>query len=232
MTSAGKLGFLLVVSMACLVSAAAQDAQRFETFGGFSLTHSNAYLPQGSNLSGWDTSTTVFLKRWFGITSDFSGHYGSANTAFPPSQYEIPAVYKQTVHLQNFLFGAHFTYRHWSRYAPFVQSLFGVQHLWGSSTLLSEPVCTPPLGCTFPPVGSTGSGSRNNFAMAVGGGLDIALGHGVWLRPVQAEYLLDHICCELNVQHGVFHYYDYNINNFRYSTGITFRFGDHLGGKK
>lgn len=232
MTSAGKLGFLLVVCIAFIASAAAQDAQRFETFGGYSLTHSNAYFPQGSSLSGWDTSTTIFLNRWFGITSDFSGHYGGANITFPATPDFTPGVYRETAHAHNFLFGPHFTYRR-SRYAPFVQTLFGVQHTWTSSTLLAEPICTPPLTCSnLPPVGTTGSGSTTKFAMAAGGGLDIALGHGIWLRPIQAEYLLDRACCEVEVRHGVFHYYGYNINSFRYSTGITFRFGDHLGGKK
>jgi|SRR5579863_302421 len=230
MTGARKLGFLLVVSIAFMGSAVAQDAQRFETFGGYSLTHSNAFFPQASNLNGWDTSTTLFLKHWFGITSDFSGQYGSGNTAYPASPGYVPAIYRDTVHVHNFLFGPHFTYRH-SRYAPFVQTLFGVQHLWGSSTLLTEPICSPPAGCTLPPVGTTGTGSRTNFAMAAGGGLDIDLGHGIWLRPVQAEYLLDRASYEA-VRDGVFHSQGYNINIFRYSTGITFRFGEHMGAKK
>ena len=231
MTSAGKLGFLLVVISVFIASAAAQDAQRFETFGGYSFTHSNAFFTQGSNLSGWDTTTTVFLKRWFGVTSDFSGHYGAANTTYPATPDFTPAVYRDTAHAHNFLFGPHFTYRR-SRYAPFIQTLFGVQHTWVSSTLLAEPIC-PPLTCTnFPPVGTTSSGSTTNFAMAAGGGLDIALGHGLWLRPVQAEYLLDRACCHVVVRDGVFHSYGYNVNSFRYSTGITFRFGGHLGGKK
>ncbi len=222
-----KRVLLLAVPFALLVAAAAQDAQRFETFGGYSFTHGNAYVPSDTNFSGWDTSTTVFLKRWFGVTSDFAGHYGAANFLLA-SPYTTPATYRDTAHAYTFLFGPHFTYRR-SRYAPFVQTLFGVQHTWASNTLLIPITCTPPIGCTSPPAGSTGSGSDTKFAMAVGGGLDIALGHGISLRPIQAEYLLDRACCGLVVQQGVFHYFDYNNNSFRYSTGITFRFGDHLG---
>ncbi|HUI84526.1 MAG TPA: hypothetical protein VL240_09895 [Candidatus Binatia bacterium] len=216
-----------------MIAVAAQDTQRFETFGGYSFTHGSAFLPSGSNSSGWDTSTTVFLKRWFGITSDFAGHYVAANflVPYPPPPYVTPGVDRETAHSYSFLFGPHFTYRH-SRYAPFVQSLFGVQHNWVSDMELTLPTCTPPATCGSAGAGSTVSGSETKFAMAVGGGLDIALGHGIFVRPVQAEYLLNRLCCEVVVQHGIFHAFDYNSNAFRYSTGITFRFGQHLGRKQ
>lgn len=59
------------------VAAAGQETQRFESFGGYSLTHDSSFFPQGSNFSGWDTSMTIFMNRWLGFTSDFSGHYAS-----------------------------------------------------------------------------------------------------------------------------------------------------------
>jgi opacity protein-like surface antigen len=231
MTGLRKQGLLLIVSIMLVASAAAQDAQRFETFAGYSFNNGNFYLPGGANLSGWDSSTTVFLKRWIGITSDFAGHYGTGNftlpSPYPPSLF-TPETDRETAHVHTFLFGPHFTYRR-SRYAPFVQTLFGVQHIWTSTTLLIPETCTPPVGCQPLPSGTTSSGSTNKFTMAAGGGLDIALGHGISLRPVQAEYLLDRVLCRLEVQQGVLHYRDCNDNVFRYSTGITFRFGEHLG---
>jgi hypothetical protein len=48
--------------------------------------------------------------------------------------------------------------------------------------------------------------------MALGGGMDIAVGHGFSVRPVQAEYILRRV--------GSF-----NDNQFRYSTGVVFRLG-------
>ena len=231
MTRCARSAVVSLFALTLIPYAAAQDARRFETFGGYSFTNTNVYLPSGTSSSGWDTSTTVFLKRWFGITSDFAGHYGAANFQEPyPAPPDVtPAVYREIAHSYSFLFGPHFTYRH-SRFAPFAQTLFGVQHNWGSTTLLAPPTCTLPATCgTTPPAGSTVSGSAHNFAMAVGGGVDIALARGISIRPVQAEYLLNRICCTLTVQHGIFNFFDYNVNAFRFSTGITFRFGDHLG---
>jgi hypothetical protein len=230
MNGSGKLGILLVVTAALVAPAMAQDAQRFETFGGYSFTSGNAYVPSGTNFSGWDTSTTVFLNRWFGITSDFAGHYGAGNLQFPDPapQGVTPGTSRDTAHAYTFLFGPHFTYRH-SRYAPFVQTLFGAQHTWASSTILTEPTCTPPATCTSSPAGSSGGGSDTKFAMSAGGGLDITLGHGISIRPIQADYVLDRACCGVVVQQGVFHYFGYNNNGFRYSAGITFHFGPALG---
>jgi hypothetical protein len=57
--------------------------------------------------------------------------------------------------------------------------------------------------------------------MALGGGLDIALSHGISIRPVEVDYLLLREPALVN-QSGT-------KNTFRYSGGVTFRFGSHLG---
>jgi hypothetical protein len=63
--------------------------------------------------------------------------------------------------------------------------------------------------------------------MALGGGLDIELGHGISLRPGQAEYLLRRAVYWLP-NNGSLVSSVYYANTFRYSTGIVFRFGRHL----
>lgn len=225
--------FLSLIPFILLAAATAQDAQRIETFGGYSLTNNNVFL-LGTTASAWDTSTTVFLKRWFGITSDFAGHYGALTYQTPnrlDPQGVPPETLRQVAHDYSLLFGPHLTYRH-SRYAPFAQTLFGLQHNWLSYTILSQPTCAPMVGCSSPPAGTTSTYSRDNFAMAVGGGLDIALRYGISLRPIQAEYLLNRLCCVYEVQHLIFRASDHNINAFRYSTGVTFRFGGQVGPNK
>jgi hypothetical protein len=67
--------------------------------------------------------------------------------------------------------------------------------------------------------------------MALGGGLDIELGHGVSLLPVQAEYLLRRVV-EVLPNNGSFFSSVYCANTFRYSAGIVFHFGRHLGTDK
>ncbi|MGA2904247.1 MAG: hypothetical protein ABSD98_10475 [Candidatus Korobacteraceae bacterium] len=211
---------LLFVVVALAMAAAAQDTQRVETFGGYSLSHDSSFLLGSSNFSGWDTSTTVFLNRWLGFTSDFSGHYGAGTFPFFVTPEGPQGKYKLNVNSYTYLFGPHITYRH-SRYAPFVQTLFGIQNPHQNFRVLE----TCPGGeCPGEPVGKTNSTSYAKFAMSVGGGLDIAVGHGISLRPVQAEYLL---LRELN--YGRITPIGFNNNTFRYSTGVTFHFGHHLG---
>src|SRR5688572_25377026 len=57
---------LLVVSPLITVG---QDVPKVEVFGGYSWA--------GGNFHGFDTSVTGNINRWFGLTADFSGHYGS-----------------------------------------------------------------------------------------------------------------------------------------------------------
>jgi hypothetical protein len=67
--------------------------------------------------------------------------------------------------------------------------------------------------------------------MALGGGLDIALSHGISIRPVEVDYLLLREPA-IKVEDDNLVYYGKNNNTFRYSTGITFRFGSHPGPSK
>jgi hypothetical protein len=67
--------------------------------------------------------------------------------------------------------------------------------------------------------------------MALGGGLDVNLGHGISLRPVQADYLLQRVSATLP-DNGAFYSHTFYFNHFRYSAGVVFRFGPHLGADK
>jgi hypothetical protein len=221
--------FLSLVPFILLGAASAQDTQRFETFGGYSLLHDDHMLfGQTSNFNGWDGSLTVFLNSWLGLTSDFSGHYGSAVDVIPPPPGGTPGKIKYTDNSYTFLFGPHFVH-HWSRYAPFGQVLFGPIHELTPSTILVPVTCPPPQTC-----GGTVTGARTsdtNFAMTVGGGLDIDIGHGLSIRPVQAEYLLRRYSATVP-ENGSFPTRVAYFNDFRYSGGVTFRFGPTLPAKK
>jgi hypothetical protein len=180
-------GYLLALFCAVApIMSPAQDVQRFEAFGGYSFSHNNTLLDPTNNFSGWDTSSTVFLNRWFGLTADLSGHYGSQSTPLIFLQGEPYGKVKVSASSYTYLFGPHFTYRR-SRYAPFAETLFGINNPHHMYTLLESPGCQ---GCSSGPVGSSSGGSYHSFAMAMGGGLDIALSHGISLRPVEVDYLL------------------------------------------
>lgn len=225
MNGSCKWMWLLLLVIAVALSAAAQETQRFETFGGYSLSHDGLFLPYGSNFNGWDTSTTVFLNRWLGFTSDFAGHYGGETlplAIIPP--YGAQGKVATNARSYTYLFGPHFTYRR-SRYAPFAQVLFGIHNPRTTYTIVQEPTDPNVIG---PPLGTSSTSSYNRFAMAVGGGLDIAFAHGISVRPVQAEYLLLHEPATAIVD-GQFVPTGLNNNTFRYSAGMTIRFGGPVG---
>lgn len=59
------------------------------------------------------------------------------------------------------------------------------------------------------------AGPENHFAMAVGGGLDFKVSEHFAVRPVQVDYFMTKFPDGLNNRQ----------NNFRFGTGIVFRFG-------
>ena len=221
----------IVLSLVVLTSAiavSAQDAQRFETFGGYSLTHDTSFLAATTN--GWDTSTTVFLKRWLGFTTDISGHYGSDNVPIIVVNGDPLGNIQLNSSSYTYMAGPHFTYRR-SRFAPFAQTLFGVYNAREKYTVLEGPNCPPPGSCSGAPVGSTGNFSYTKFALAAGGGLDIDVGHGLAVRPFQMEYLLLRQPSE-TLRNGNIVPITFNDNTYRFSTGVMFRFGSHLGASR
>lgn len=64
--------------------------------------------------------------------------------------------------------------------------------------------------------------------MSLGGGLDVSVGHGISLRPVQAEYLMLREP-SIGFENDQVVYTGFNHSAFRYSAGVTFRFGQRLG---
>jgi opacity protein-like surface antigen len=160
---------------------------------------------------------TVFVNRWLGFTSDFSGHYASGTYPIP-SPSGGPVLVRGSANSYTYLFGPHFTYRH-KRYAPFAQTLFGIHNPHASFSSVNCPECL------------FDNESYSRFAMALGGGLDVNLGHGISLRPVQAEYIMLQEP-QIDFENGEITHTGFNHNTFRYSTGVTFRFGQQLGNSK
>jgi opacity protein-like surface antigen len=109
-----------------------------------------------------------------------------------------------TVPLSNtsfeYLFGPRFNWRH-SRFTPYVQALVGGERYSnGLNPATGAPLLT----------------SQNNFAAALGGGLDVAVTNHIAIKPVQVEWLTTQLSAnKLN----------YVQNDVRYSAGVVFRFG-------
>jgi len=132
--SCGQVAVLwLVVVILCSVGplAAAQDqpAPKWELFGGYSFvdpaTHVHGLLPGGlvpvtsrveSNPRGIGASVTYNFNRWFGLTADGSGHWGSGENGLG-NRIDDASFYTASM-------GPKLTYR--SHYfSPFVEALVG-----------------------------------------------------------------------------------------------------------
>jgi opacity protein-like surface antigen len=98
----------------------------------------------------------------------------------------LPSV---SSHAVNYLFGPRVTYRSYGSLTPFAHVLFGGQHF-----------------------ASTGGGTANAFAMALGGGADYKLTEHVALRFIQVEYLYTR-------------YGGNKQNDARIESGIVYRWG-------
>jgi opacity protein-like surface antigen len=100
--------------------------------------------------------------------------------------------------LANYLAGGRYSLRRFQRFTPFAQVLVGATHASGSLA-----------------PGQLGLGSSTAFATAAGGGLDLNLTRHLAVRVFQTDYLLTLLPNRTNDRQ----------NNFRFSTGIVFRFG-------
>lgn len=210
----------------------AQDAPKAEIFAGFS--YGNYELIPGSSgftisdetisgsssarlgLFGWNGSVAVNVNRWFSFATDFSGYYsGSSASTTTTETLTCGPVCSQTItsvnvvsrpKVHNFLFGPQFSYPR-GKIRPFAHFLLGMEHLnvTRSENLSSTGVGVFTLGVSLPqPAGN------NEFAVAIGGGVDYSIKHNLAWR-LESDYLTGEGTGQ---------------NHVRVSTGLVWRLGN------
>jgi hypothetical protein len=171
----------IALALCCLLAlavphAAAQDFA--EVFGGYSFVHASDPVtttiacPGPScaittsnfhpNLNGWELAATIKPGTWFGITGDFSGHYGTVGNA--------------DTHLQTYLFGPKVALP--GPISPFAHVLVGGAHETVDSGSTDSRIILPT--------------SHSSVAVAAGVGIDIRVAPFIAFRPIQIDYLLTH----------------------------------------
>ena len=148
-----KPGYLVVLVCLTFLPVAAQDTPKAEVFGGYTWS--------GGNFHGWNSSVTGNVTRGFGITADFSGHYGN--------EFAGPIRIDQRAH--SFLFGPRYAFRG-KRFTPFVYGLLGATHFRESATIAGQKL----------------SASDTGFSTAIGAGMDIRVNDRVAVRAFQIDY--------------------------------------------
>ena len=168
---------LTVLSLAGL-RAEAQDAPRAEIFGGYQFFHANSGVSfsgfDSFNLNGWDASLSGYFNRYLGITSDFSGVYGTPSISI--QGFGSAGI---NTHLYTYMFGPTLRIANASPIQPFARVLIGGAHLEGTVNI--------------PVVGVSTSSSDDGFAWDFGGGLDYKVLPFLALRPMQIDFVQTHI---------------------------------------
>jgi hypothetical protein len=195
---------------------------RFET-GNFIPAPFDVDVPS-FNAHGGSAQFAYNVNRWFGVVFDagavHGGGIGDFGNTFFPSTFSSGGL---NMTVANYLVGPRVSFHRGSRFVPYIQVLLGGATAWQNLPVPDVAFVVPPIagGGVIVPNGSTLGFSRttSGFAMTAGGGLDIKLSKHVYFRPIQAEYFLTRLqpIGDLNL---------INRNNFRYSVGINFSYGE------
>ena len=197
--------FSLVVSLTVLVAAQDKD-KRFEVFAGYSYMRiddhkSNNPIDHVGSLNGFEVAVTGFVTKRFGITGDFSTGFAGGTEAVTGGSLRFSS--------SNFSFyaGPHYRFTNTSRVTPFVHALVG------ASNNRFNYDFTPTTGGL-----AHVSQSSTDFAMALGGGLDVRVHKRVKIRLFQIDYnpVFAGSRPEFGPDTGV------RFDDIRFSTGIVF----------
>ena len=160
------------------------------------LNYSFNRIAPGNGLSSYNANggfadIEYNFTRSLGVVADLGANYAGTPNGI--------AVKSTTF---EYLFGPRYNIRRYGRWNPFVQALFGQERFSNG----------------FAPGTASGytGGTQSNFAMALGGGLDIAVSHSLSVRPVEVDYM------PLQVPFGNQRFMQ---NDFRYAAGVVLRLG-------
>jgi hypothetical protein len=212
--------------------ASADDSGKYEVFAGYSFVRFNPNSACSAsvcgpsvfpsfNANGGDGQFVYNTEKGIGVAFDLG--------AVTKGEFNHEAIDTTVL---NFVVGPRYTYRrHDSRFQPFVQALFGGAYSTSSTHLdiLGGTIVTPFL---FPPITINPNlpittrlvESRTGFAMLAGGGLDIKVNKHMTFRPIGADYYLTRLP-DFLTQNLPGHHHR-NANNFRYTAGVNFVFGN------
>jgi opacity protein-like surface antigen len=212
-------------------TAVAQDSDsypRVETAPAFTYVHNSPVLggSQSFNCYGFGGTIAYNFTSMIALAADLSG----CRVAGLDNTYGIGS--KVHVGEGTYVFGPRFTFRHFGKLQPFLETNFGIEHIrvkcnngdagnaCGSiSAVQPLPTDTTVIIVTNPNATSYG---KSVFALTAGGGLDIKFNKKFALRLVQAEYLYTRfgndcqfaVCSNNNGQ-----------NSFRLKSGIVIGWG-------
>lgn len=201
--------FVLLLTCATAASAFAQRAE-VSVDGSLLVFYPAKTLAGARNLYGGGASFVYNFRPHLGLKSEFQGYLSSTAdfhvSANPPT---IPAsgTFESHMHMFTYLFGPQLSLPvPNSNVRIYAEALFGGAY-------------TNVYSNFFKAASITGvSPSNNGFAMAFGGGVDLAINEHLAFRPVQLDYVRTRYAWQ-NL--GI-----HNQNNVRYEAGLVFVWGE------
>ena len=149
-------------------------------------------------MHGLNVSVTRYVKGGLGITGDFSWHLKKLTDPDP-----LGGTIDTKIQVFNLLGGPQYKFFRRGRVSPFVHALAGVAHTRSKLTVAS--------------LGTSDITSSTDFAIALGGGLDINVNRRLAVRAVQADYN------PVFLRDGNNLGFNKRADNFRLSFGVVFR---------
>jgi hypothetical protein len=198
---------LLVGSVILTVMSQLSHAQGAEAAVNYSfVVYNPAKSLAGSRyLNGGGGSLGVNFGTYFMVKGEFQG-YGTTTFTYhvPKTANSAGGTYESQGNMFTYMFGPQITFPLYNK-RIFAEGLFG-----GANTNAYANL--------FKAASVTGLSSTNNgFAMAFGGGFDIAITDHVAIRPIQFDYFLTRYEWKpIGIN---------NQSNFRYQAGVVFAFG-------
>lgn len=146
----------------------------------FNFTNNDRIRYNGVNAAG-----TGYITRRFGITGDFSFHQKSQDFTLPSSTIiGTGGNFSVRDQVYTLLAGPQYKFKNSSRVEPFVRAMAGIAH---SRTRLNSGNLT--LGNSAENfAGQLFNDSTTDFALGIGGGLDVKVSDRIAIRAIQVDY--------------------------------------------
>jgi opacity protein-like surface antigen len=206
-----SLLLLLVVLLPSLVAAQDEnkDGRRVEFFGGYSYLVTDTKetddpIDHLGNLDGFNVAATYYITKRFGITGDFSAHFGKTTQDITGGTISFNSK------SFNFFVGPQYKFTNKTRVTPFVHALAGISNNRFSYRAIATGATTPAAEASL---------SITDFALAIGGGLDVRVNKRVSIRAFQIDY--SPVFVQSRPQFGIDG--GRRFDNVRFSIGIVFK---------
>ena len=193
-----KLLLLAAMLFVASMSAYAQDEYpKFELAGTFNFVRADIDVFGNESIYGYGVGAQYNANKYFGVVTEWTAAHGTSGPATIVQDgvnYNIPEFYTR---VQTLLVGPRFSYR------PKAVTVFGHWLLGAGTNKVDWGI---------------GSATKWQFAMAIGGGVDVNVGRHFAIRAVQIDWLPIH--SNLDNLEGASNY----LNNVRYQFGGVIKF--------